>query len=297
LGGWTAFALTALTLTSARAEVSATAQACSAAYDKAQVLRRARQLRAAREQLLVCSQSKCPAAVTADCGPWLREVESAMPSIVVVARDAAGNDVVAAKVWIDGVLLASRLAGAALDVDPGSHTLTVKPEDGQRVEQSLLVNMGEKNRVIQVSIRPDASQALREAPLATPPPGRAPEAPSAEAPRKGSLVPGIVVGSVGVVSLGVSLGLYLSAKSALDGLKSSCAPHCSTSQVEPIRTKGLISDVTWGVGAAALGVGVLMMILMRPSADKATTPGRAPWVAPVVALLPGGGFAGFTSRL
>jgi hypothetical protein len=285
LGGWTAFALTALTLTSARAEVSATARTCSAAYDKAQVLRRARQLRAAREELLVCSQSKCPAVITADCGPWLREVESGMPSIVVVARDAAGNDVVAVKVWIDGVLLTSRLTGAAFDVDPGSHTLTLKPEDGQRVEQSLLVNMGEKNRVIQVSIRPDAT------------PGRAPEAPDAGAPRKGSLVPGIVVGSLGVVSLGVSLGLYLSAKSALDGLKSSCAPHCSTSQVEPIRTKALISDITWGVGAAALGAGVLMMILMRPSADKATTGGRAPWVTPVVALLPGGGFAGFISRL
>jgi hypothetical protein len=288
LGGSTAFVLTALTSAPARAEVTGTAQKCSAAYDKSQVLRRARQLRAAREELLVCSQSQCPGVITADCGPWLREVESGMPSIVVAARDAAGNDVVAVKVSIDGVLLTSRLTGAPLDVDPGSHTLTVEPEHGQRVEQALLVNMGEKNRVILVTIRPDA----------TPPPGRAPEVPGAPGPKKGSLIPGIVVGSVGVASLGVSLGLYLTAKSALDGLKSSCAPHCSTSQVDPIRTKALISDVTWGVGAAAVGAGVLMMILMRPSADKPTTTGaRAPWVAPVVAPLPGGGFAGFTWRL
>src|SRR5437764_301792 len=86
-------ALTALSVR-ARAEVvtkgPVTAQQCNSSYEKAQVLRRARKLRAARDELLFCSQSGCPGAITTDCGPWLKEVEGGMPSVVIVARDASG---------------------------------------------------------------------------------------------------------------------------------------------------------------------------------------------------------------
>jgi hypothetical protein len=271
----------------AHADPSSTAQQCSAAYDKAQVLRRARKLTAARDELLICSQTKCPAVITADCAPWLREVEGAMPSIVVAARDPAGNDVPAVKVSIDGALLVSGLTGAPLDVDPGSHTLTVEPEHGQRVEQPLLVNVGEKNRVIQVTIRPEAAV----------------QAPADAAPgggKKGSLVPGIVVGAVGLAAMGASLGIYLSANSSASGLRSSCAPHCNPSDVDSIRTKATASDVVWGVGAAAVGAGALMMIFMRPTSAPSTTGSGTPRsfvVTPLVAPLVGGAFAGLSVRL
>jgi hypothetical protein len=272
-------ALSTSALGPAHAQGPVTPQQCSAAYDQAQVLRRDRKLRAAHEQLVLCSQSKCPGVITADCGPWLREVESGLPSVVFVARDAAGNDVPALKVSMDGALLTSRLSGDPLDVDPGEHTFTLEPEHGSAVTLKLLINMGEKNRLVQVAIR-EAAPAAAE--------------PTEGAPKRGSLVPGIVVGVVGVAGLGASLGLYLSAKSGIDGLRSTCAPNCSSGDVDPLRTRGLVSDVVFGVGVAALGAAGLM-ILLRPS-DKSAPPGAAAGLLPILAPTAGGGMAGLGGR-
>lgn len=266
---------------------AAMAQQCNAAYEKAQVLRKARKLRAARDELLLCSQSKCPGVIAADCGPWLREVESGLPSVVVVARDPSGADVPAVKVYVDGVLLTYRLSGTPIDVDPGEHTFAFEPERGQRVEQTVLVNMGEKNRLLQVTIRGDGAAA--PAPAGPAKPGEAPK----DEGKKGSFVPGIVVGALGLASLGVSFGMYFSAKSSLDQLRGSCAPHCAQADVDSVRTKGIVSDVTFGVGLAGIGAGVLMMILMRPT-EKAATGALVP--TPVLAPLPGGGLAGIAAR-
>jgi hypothetical protein len=269
----------------ARAADPAVVQQCIAAYDKAQVLRRARKLTAARDELVVCSQSKCPGATTADCGPWLREVESTLPSIVVVARDASGNDIPAVKVTVDGVVLTARLSGTPLDVDPGEHQFTFEPELGQRVEQRLLINVGEKNRLVQVVIRPDAPAVGKPA-TAAPASGQ-----------RGSLVPGIVVGAIGLASLGASFGLYFSAKSGADNLRATCAPHCDPADVSSLRTRGIVSDVTFGVGLAGLGAGVLM-ILLRPTEKPAAAAPAVGLVRPTLlfAPIPGGAVTGLTAR-
>lgn len=269
-----------------------TAQQCNAAYEKAQVLRRARKLRAARDELLTCSQSKCPGAITADCGPWLKEVETSMPSVVIVARDASGNDVPAVRVSVDGVMVAPRLTGVPIDVDPGEHVFTFEPEQGQRVDQTLLVNVGEKNRLVQVPIRPAAKAAGGDRPADKP----SDQPPPDEGRRPGSIVPGVVVGALGVASLGASVGLYVSAKGQINGLRSTCAPSCSSSQVDPIKTKGIASDVTFGVGLAGLGVGALLVILeLTGKPAPAPAPASAAR-AVIVAPTPGGLITGFSGQ-
>jgi hypothetical protein len=261
----------------AQAQPKVTAQQCNSAYESAQVSRKARKLRAARQDLLLCSQSQCPGPIAADCGPWLREVESALPSVVVVARDASGADVTALKVSVDGAVLASHLTGEPIDVDPGEHTFVFEPEHGAKVEQKLLVNVGEKHRIVQVAVRSEPPAPLPPGPVPikdTPHP--------ADEERHGSFVPGIVVGVVGVASLAASLGLYFNAKSAADGLRATCAPNCNPSDVDALRTKGIASDVTFGVGVAGIGTGVLLMILLRPQPAKVTTGFRAwPTLTPV----------------
>jgi len=264
-----------------------TPQQCNAAYEKSQVLRRANKLRAARDELLVCSQVTCPGAITADCGPWLREVEGGMPTVVIAARDPSGVDVPAVKVSVDGVLLTPRLTGAPLEVDPGSHTLAFEPEHGARVEQAVLINVGEKNRLIQVTVRPEAP----------PPPGASPPKPAEPQPgapgeaRKGSWVPGITIGAVGVVSLAVSFGVYFNANSSADNLRATCAPNCSSSQVDSVRAQGVVSDVTFGVGIVGIGVGAVLMILLHPTRAPASTA-----LSPVVTPVRGGAITGFAAR-
>lgn len=275
----------------ALADEPVTPQRCNAAYERAQVMRRDRKLVAARESLLVCSQAKCPAAITADCGPWLREVESTMPTVVFVTRDAAGHDVPAVKVSVEGVVLATRLGGSAIEVDPGERTFVFEPEHGKRVELKLVINTGEKNRLVPVTIVES---------VADPVPLSAASTASTTAPivpasgERGSLVPAIVVGGLGLASLGASLGIYLDAKSGTDKLRDTCAPNCPKADVDSLRTKGIISDVTFGVGLAGLGVAGLMIVLRapaRPAAPSAT--GLLQWT---VAPTTGGATAGLTGR-
>lgn len=278
----------------ALADEPVTPQRCNAAYERAQVMRRDRKLVAARESLLVCSQAKCPGAITADCGPWLREVESTMPTVVFVTRDAAGHDVPAVRVSVEGVVLATRLGGSAIEVDPGERTFVFEPDHGKRVELKLVINTGEKNRLVPVTIVESAADPV---PLSTSSTASTASttAPLGPAPgERGSLVPAIVVGGLGLASLGASLGIYLDAKGGVDKLRDTCAPSCPTGDVDSARAKGIISDVTFGVGLAGLGVAGLMILLR--SAAKPAAPSTTSLVQWTVAPTTGGAAAGLTGR-
>src|SRR6201992_2076638 len=74
----------------ARAEDSKKAQ-CASAYEKSQELRAAGSLKAAHDMLVVCAQDFCPGFVQSDCAQWLTEVQRDLPTIVVVAKDKAGE--------------------------------------------------------------------------------------------------------------------------------------------------------------------------------------------------------------
>jgi hypothetical protein len=274
----------------ARADEPVTPQRCNAAYELAQVMRRDHKLVAAREALLTCSQPKCPGAIVQDCGPWLREVESGMPSVVFVARDATGKDVPAVKVSVEGTVLATRLGGSALAVDPGERTFTFEPEHGKRVDLKLIVNMGEKNRLVVVTIADEvaapATTSTTSPTLPTPPP-------PAEGER-GSLVPAIVVGGLGVAALGASLGIYLDAKGGLNKLRDTCAPTCATADVDSLKTKGILSDVAFGVGLAGLGAAGVMILLRAPA--KAATPAATTGLQWTLTPTAGGAAAGLSGR-
>ena len=281
-------AAVALEASPARAEEPVTPQRCNAAYERAQVFRRDRKLVAARESLLLCSQPRCPAVISADCGPWLREVEGVMPSVVFGARDASGKDVPAVKVSVEGVVLATRLGGSSIEVDPGERTFVFEPEHGKRVEQKLVINMGEKNRLVLVTILDN--NVAEPAPLA---PSSTTVTAESTGGQRGSLVPALVVGGLGVAALGASLGLYLDAKSGVDKLRDTCAPDCAKADVDSARTKGILSDVAFGVGLAGLGAAGLM-ILLRPSAKPAPPASTAlQWA---LAPTTGGAAAGLTGR-
>src|SRR5258706_11127444 len=75
--------------------------ACASASETAQQLRIDGKLRAAHEQLTACSRPICPAIVKRDCDAWLSEVEAILPSIVLVARDETGRDLVDVRVLLD----------------------------------------------------------------------------------------------------------------------------------------------------------------------------------------------------
>jgi hypothetical protein len=60
---------------------------CFAAAESAQPLMKQHKLRGARARLEVCSRDACPRLARDDCRRWLDEVNRAIPSVVVAARE------------------------------------------------------------------------------------------------------------------------------------------------------------------------------------------------------------------
>ncbi len=119
---------------------------CLTANESAIKLRGEHKLRQSRDQSLVCASSSCPGAVRDVCQARIRALSAAIPTVVFVAQDAGGHDVVAVRVSMDGEHVADRLDGTAVEVDPGQHTFRFEIPGQPAVERSLVVSEGQKNR-------------------------------------------------------------------------------------------------------------------------------------------------------
>ena len=232
-------------------------QACFDAYPAAQKLRKGGKLRRARAELVTCSQDACPAAVRKDCTDWLNEVSAELPSIVVVATDAAGKDTAAVRVTVDGEVAAARLDGKAIEIDPGERVLRFE-HGGSTVEQALVVRQGERNRTVAVSFAAPSSSPPPSSPsegTRSSPGDRPPSSPTRPVP-----VAVYVLGGVGVASLATGAYFYFAQKSLHDDLAARCAPACSPDDVAPLKTKQLLGGVFAGVGVAALATAVVLYV-------------------------------------
>ena len=146
----------ALVLSSATASFADGApdkQACQTAYEQAQYARRDKHLRAARAQSLVCAQQACGPAAEADCGEWLRGIETAMPTMVFDVRDDKGANLSRVTVTIDGEKLVGSLDGSAIPVDPGPRRFRFEAAGMAPLDEAVTVREGEKSRVLAVVLR------------------------------------------------------------------------------------------------------------------------------------------------
>jgi hypothetical protein len=123
-----------------------TKKQCVEANDAAQDLRQARKLRQAREKLVLCSAASCPGIVREDCVQRLSEVDAAMPSIIFEAKDAAGSDLSAVTVTLDGAPLVEKLDGTPVRVDPGEHVFVLTPEGRPSVTKRLVLSEHDQGR-------------------------------------------------------------------------------------------------------------------------------------------------------
>jgi hypothetical protein len=96
-------------------------------------------LRGERNQLLVCAAASCPADIRKECVRRVDEVNAAIPTITFEAKDGSGADVSAVKVTMDSEVLAERLEGTALSIDPGEHTFTFETAGQPAVTRKLVI--------------------------------------------------------------------------------------------------------------------------------------------------------------
>jgi hypothetical protein len=268
---------TALVTTVAFADGKA---ACLDAASKGQRFRDNHKLVEAREQFRVCAAAGCPGVVQSDCASWLAEVDRALPSIVVTAKNGAGADLVNVKVSMDGQPLMPKLEGQAVSMNAGLHTFHFEGEDGTSLDQQVMVKEGEKSQGVAVVLgaapslpsaaRSESSQVSESAPE------------SGGASRPGKTL-GWVLGSLGVAGLG--LGAVAGVLAMQDKNDNCVGNVCSTGTVSGIRSRALLSDIGWVSGGVLLAGGAALIVFTPSRIRESTTRLR---VAPLV-MANGGG--------
>ncbi len=259
---------------------------CDAAYEQAQTARDARKLTVARVQLRVCARPKCPAFMVKDCTGWLAEVESRIPSVVLIALDATGAVLPDVSVSMDGAATLHKVDGTAWEVDPGRHTFTFVLPDGIKVDRTLVVVEGQKDQRVTVTL---GATPPTPVPAATP---VAPASPTPAAPAEDHAsgagfpyrIAGYAVGGVGVAGLVVGSIFGIE---ALSTKSSHCRSDggCSPGEASTALTQGNVSTAGF-IAGGILAAGGLTLVLLAPARKDAQA--MRVEATPLVGAGPGG---------
>jgi hypothetical protein len=251
---------------------------CINANEAAQSHRRGGHLRAAASELATCTAASCPGPVRDDCTERLDEVDRAMPT-VVFAVGGGSSDLTTVRVTVDGAPFASKLDGAALPVDPGAHTFAFAADGYAPVEETLVIQEGEKARVVRVVLQ--ANDASGDVAAKS---GAEGSASHASAERALSYV-ALGVGAAGVVVGGIFGGVALSDKNALAAHCSGDAcPRSEQADIDQLHSNSLISSAAFGVGLAGLAAGIVLYWVSREPAPASAAGSARASCAPFVRL-------------
>ena len=258
---------------------------CADAFDASQRLSQGGKLQEALEKLLVCAQPTCPAFLSHECTDDYERIKLNLPTVTLVANDAHGAPLAEVVVSVDGKRVADHIAGLAMPIDPGLHDFVFEHTGDAPVTLKVFIAEGEKNR------RVFAEFGVTQP--SSPPPATAPPAPDSKplAPTTHSGVPlaTYVLGGIGVAALGTGVVFRLIGAAEYNSLAEDCRTTCTDAQVDPVKTKYTISNISLGVGAGALVVGGVYYFIDRGRASKHASANRLQ-ARPV--YLSGGGAAG-----
>jgi hypothetical protein len=256
---------------------------------------------------VTCATSTC-GGLGKECAAEASELDADVPTIVPVVSNEAGTPLVDVQVKMDGTLLTSRLDGRSLSVDPGLHEFSFSTDSGASATQKIMVVQGQRNRPITVSLRtppkaapkvaistpaspkaeaktaptPEAKVepvANMQAPSAPPAPDPVPapgekapaESASPQAGSQGGRLPVLPIAMGGAGALAVGTGVLLNVWGHSDNSAlSQCKPNCPQSSLSHIRTIYTLSDISFGVGAVAIGAAAWLLLPSHPNEDKAS---------------------------
>ncbi len=226
----------------------------------------------------------------------IKRIEPRLPYLTIrVAGDVPGLVVTR-----DGQPTA---AGVELPVDPGSHVIEASAP-GYRTAKKEVSAKEASREIVDLTLEKDTTAppppTATAAPTATsaptaPPPVTPPQPPPGEGGLSPLVIAGIVTGGLGVVTIAISIGTGVAAKSKesdLDALGCTQTsddalgcPQSVLSQAETLSADGsslaLTSTVTTFVGAALAGTGILLVALgVTSEGDKPDTAAFLPYVGP-----------------
>lgn len=76
-----------------------------------------------------------------------------------------------------------------------------------------------------------------------------------------------IFGGIALAGVGVGTALGIGAVQRRDELLSDCAPHCSTDDVDGVRRRALLANISFGVSASAAALAVVTYVLNRPAKE------------------------------
>jgi hypothetical protein len=245
---------------------------CSAAYEKSQEQRTDGKLKSARETLAVCARDACPSFVKSECKQWLEEVTNDVPTALIDAKDPDGQPTKEVSVTIDGELLSQTLGDAAIELDPGEHNFRFELAGAVVIEKRVYLEKGTRAQPLHLQFESE-----------TPKPAGTPAADvdveSSETTTttdRTSLRPWAYVaggvGAAGVIGFAVFGAL---GKSRESDLKDSCSPRCSSDDIDSVKSKYHLADISLGVGIVGLGTGVALFLLSQPAKHPQEDTARA----------------------
>jgi len=201
-------------------------------------------------------------AAQLELDPLLKRI----PTVRVHVQGTAPDEQV--DIFIDGKQLSPQVAAVERLVDPGHHRIEARASLGRT--GSTEIDLPERARAdAEVKLPPLPTAA----PVAVPPPPPPPPPPAESSHWQSTLGWSLAIGGAAFTVAGVVTGaMALSDKSTLDD---ACKPGCPPSEANTIdqwRTERTLSYVSFGVGAAGL-IGGTVLILTSPKSAVSMTVG------------------------
>jgi hypothetical protein len=271
-----------------------TKEQCVDAHSRGQDAREQGKLSLARKLFLVCAQASCPGLVQSDCARFADDLGHLQPSVSFAVRDSSGADVPETSVFVDDVLVASRLDDGKLhELDPGKHVVRFTNAGRDQVV-TIVLGTGEQGRAV-VATFPATRAVIRE--LAEPDAAGARSRGSREsratfggpAPRPAghtthpSGATSLIVGGTVLAASGLAYGIYELAQ--IPSVCSLSTHQCSATPGDPVFASAAHAaydaDLGWAVAALGAVVAVSATIwYIRGAKSSQEHLAVTPWLAP-----------------
>jgi hypothetical protein len=210
-------------------------------------------------ELALAQSTDMPPDFVAEVQKAVDDLRARIPKLVIERGDGAD----AASVELDGVALGGKKIGQPVPLDPGPHTVTAKAPGRAEFSETVVVEEGNVARLL-----------LELSPLETASTGPGAETTATEEPKGFGIWPwviggvGVAAAGAGAVLLPVSQGKASDAEALCGG--TDCTALGDTDADAWREAQSLVSDaqtleaVGWvsiGVGVAALGTGVVLLLV------------------------------------
>jgi hypothetical protein len=254
------------------ARASERAERCVAESDRGQEQRDRGALVEARASFRACAADECPAMLRKDCAAWLEQVDQSIPTMVLAAKDARGNDLLGARAFVDGASHQEEYeSGRAIALDPGPHVVRFEHPPDAPIELTVVLRMGERNReVIGQLAAPPPPPPPPPSPRSAPPLAVAALPPPRREPRRHVSPWAFVTGGVAIAAVGSFAYFGATGLDEKSTLRTTCAPRCTDDQVAPLRARYVAADVSLGI--AVLALGATTWLLLHPTTDVSDAP-------------------------